>query len=137
MARADQELSVTYRFMVELTDSFKPGDDYGLLTRDEAREVLDSVLYEGDKHAAYSLDVVDEKAHDRSDGGDQDGEQVAVRPSQATSVTHQFAVELTDALEWCVGARLMTQDEARDTLDHVLRTSSFALRLIDEEDRDG
>lgn len=137
MARTSPETSVTYRFMVGLTDSFKPGDAYGLLTRDEVREVLDSVLYEGDKHTAYSLDAVDEEAHERNGRGHQDGEQVAARPSQATSVTHQFTVELTDYLEWWSGARLMTRDEARDTLEHALRTSSFTLRLVEEEAHDG
>ncbi|WP_331723362.1 hypothetical protein [Streptomyces atratus] len=64
MARPTQELSVTYRFTVELTDTLESCDGARLMTRDEAREALNHVLYEGDKHTAFTLHLVDEEAHD-------------------------------------------------------------------------
>ncbi|MFB6872305.1 hypothetical protein [Streptomyces sp. NPDC056323] len=63
------------------------------------------------------------------------------QPSQETSVTHRFTVDLTDYLEACPGARLMTRDEAREVLDGVLyrgdKHTAFTLRLVDEETHDG
>lgn len=47
------ELSVTYRFVVELTDFVE--FDWPLFTEEEARDVLKDVLYRGDKHSAYVL----------------------------------------------------------------------------------
>ncbi|WP_413752611.1 hypothetical protein NRF20_13050 [Streptomyces sp. R-74717] len=54
---------VSYRFTVELTDYLEACPGARLMTRDEAREALDHVLYEGDKHTAFTLHLVDEEAH--------------------------------------------------------------------------
>ncbi|MGC4947688.1 hypothetical protein ACLQ2N_16020 [Streptomyces sp. DT224] len=64
MARPAQALSATYRFTVELTDHLEVPGTPGLMTRDAAREVLEQVLYQGDKHTAFTLHLVDEEAHD-------------------------------------------------------------------------
>ncbi|MFD8820861.1 hypothetical protein ACFV1C_00580 [Streptomyces sp. NPDC059605] len=65
MPRAGRELSVTYRFTVELTDYLEPHPSSRLMTRDEAREMLDAVLYRGDKHTVFTLHLVEEEeAHD-------------------------------------------------------------------------
>ncbi|MFD5788558.1 hypothetical protein ACFWH1_18290 [Streptomyces sp. NPDC127037] len=64
MARPARELTVTHRFTVELTDHLELPGTSELMTRDEAREVLNQALYQSDKHAAFSLNVVDEEDHD-------------------------------------------------------------------------
>lgn len=66
MARPAKELSVTHRFTVELTDYLESNGvaSSTLMTREEAREVLDQVLYRGDKHTAFTLRLVSEEAHD-------------------------------------------------------------------------
>ncbi|MDV9197034.1 hypothetical protein [Streptomyces sp. Wh19] len=64
MTQPSQEARVTHRFAVELTDYLEACPGARLMTRDEAREVLDGVLYEGDKHHAFALSLVDEEAHD-------------------------------------------------------------------------
>ncbi|WP_326768689.1 hypothetical protein OG978_32865 [Streptomyces sp. NBC_01591] len=60
MARPTQELSVTYRFTVELTDHLEACFGATLMTRDAARAALDHVLYEGDKHQAFTLRLIGE-----------------------------------------------------------------------------
>lgn len=52
-----RELSVTYQFKVEFTDYVE--FDEPLYTEEEAREILWQVLYRGDKHQAFVLDIVD------------------------------------------------------------------------------
>lgn len=52
--------SVTHRFTVTVTDSptfVAPGTK--LMTREEAHEVLWQALYQADKHAEFSLSIVE------------------------------------------------------------------------------
>jgi hypothetical protein len=51
-------LSVTYRFTVEFTDNVIFNEP--LLSKESAREVLWQVLYEGDKHADFYMDIIGE-----------------------------------------------------------------------------
>ncbi len=51
-----RDLSVTHTFTVEVTDYVE--FDEPLYTREQARELLEDVLYRGDKHAPFSLTVV-------------------------------------------------------------------------------
>lgn len=51
-------LSVTYEFVVELTDHVE--SDWPLMTREQAHEVLWQVLYRGDKHMAFTLNIKEE-----------------------------------------------------------------------------
>lgn len=52
-----RQTSVTYTFKVEFTDYVEL--DEPLYTEEEAREVLWQILYRGDKHMPFVLDIVD------------------------------------------------------------------------------
>lgn len=53
------DLSVTHRFTVDLTD-YVDGPLNRLLTRSEAREILWQVLYDADDGPPWTLNLVDE-----------------------------------------------------------------------------
>ena len=52
-------LSVTYEFTVEFTDYVE--FDWPLMSRETAREILWQILYDGDKHQAFTINIKGEK----------------------------------------------------------------------------
>lgn len=49
----DKPLSVTYEFVIEFTDYVE--FDWPLMSRESAREALWQILYQGEKHQAFTL----------------------------------------------------------------------------------